>query len=279
MSIGILLALAAAVGYGAADFVGGFGSRRAGAWPVVFVGQIAGAALMLGMALAQPGRPQANDFAWALLAGAGTSIGTIFLYRGLARGRMGLVAPVSAVGAALLPVGVEVALGGRPSILVWLGVLVALPGIWLVSGEARGGTEGRSRAGLVDGAVAGAGFGVLFVALGQVPETAGTFPLAANQVVGALVTVIVASALRERWLPRRSALGWGIAAGCLGALGTLAFMIASQNSPLALAAVLASLYPAVTVTLAALVLAEHLRSAQRVGLVTCLAATALLALG
>ncbi|MFI6300117.1 EamA family transporter [Nonomuraea sp. NPDC050790] len=278
MSIGILLALAAAVGYGAADFLGGLGSRRAGAWPVVFVGQIAGVALMLAAGLVVPGRPEAGDFVWALLAGMGTTVGTIFLYRGLAKGRMGLVAPVSAVGAALLPVAVDVVQGGRPTMLAWLGVLVALPGIWLVSSEG-GGTVGRSRAGLADGVAAGAGFGVLFVALAQIPEGAGTFPLAANQIVGAIVTVIVASSLRQRWLPRPSALGWGVAAGCLGSLGSLAFMLATQTSALALTAVIASLYPGVTVALAAVVVDERLRSAQRLGLVTCLAATALLALG
>ena len=80
-----------------------------------------------------PGSPVASDFAWALLAGGGSATGSIFLFRGLARGRMGLVAPISAVGAAVLPVLVGAALGERPSWLIWIGMVAALPGIWLVS--------------------------------------------------------------------------------------------------------------------------------------------------
>ena len=90
---------------------------------------------MLVIGLLLPGSPAARDFAWALLAGAGSATGSIFLFRGLARGRMGLVAPISAVGAAALPVLAGVALGERPSWLAWVGVLAALPGIWLVSRE------------------------------------------------------------------------------------------------------------------------------------------------
>src|SRR5215218_541179 len=135
MGIGLILALTAAVAYGASDFVGGSGSRKHSPWAVVLIGQLCGAALMVACGLLAPANPRAADLAWALLAGAGSATGSIFLYRGLSRGRMGLVAPVSAVGAAVLPVLVGVALGERPTWLAWLGVLVALPGIWLVSRE------------------------------------------------------------------------------------------------------------------------------------------------
>ena len=133
MNLGILLALASAVAYGASDFVGGVGSRRYSPWQVVLVGQGAGAVLMLAAGLTLPGSPVALDFGWALLAGVGSATGSIFLYRGLARGRMGVVAPISAVGAAVLPVLAGVAFGERPGWLVWVGMIAALPGIWLVS--------------------------------------------------------------------------------------------------------------------------------------------------
>ena len=104
MNFGVLLALSSSLAYGAADFIGGVGSRRHSLWRVVLVGQAVGAFVMLVAGLILPGSPAPADFAWALLAGVGSATGSIFLFRGLARGRMGLVAPISAVGAALLPV-------------------------------------------------------------------------------------------------------------------------------------------------------------------------------
>jgi len=279
MNIGILLALSAALAYGAADFIGGVGSRRYSSWQVVLVGQAAGALVMLVAGLTLPGRPATADFAWALLAGVGSATGSIFLFRGLARGRMGLVAPISAVGAAVLPVLVGVALGERPSWLAWIGVLAALPGIWLVSRETTSDRPARTRGPLVDGAIAGAGFGILFIALGQISADAGLLPLAANQLIGAILTIVTATSLRQPWRPGRGVLGWGSVSGVLGASGTLAFVVATGATSLGIAGVLASLYPAVTVLLAAGVLGERIGTGQRMGIGICTLAVAVLALG
>jgi drug/metabolite transporter (DMT)-like permease len=279
MNLGILLALTSALAYGAADFIGGVGSRRHSLWQVVLVGQAAGALVMLAAGLLLPGSPAAADFAWALLAGVGSATGSIFLFRGFARGRMGLVAPISAVGAAILPVLVGVVLGERPGWLVWVGVLAALPGIWLVSRETTPDRTAGTRGALVDGAVAGTGFGILFIALGQISADAGLLPLAANQLVGAVLTILTATSLGQPWRPRRGVLGWGSASGVLGAVGTLTFMIATGTTTLGIAGVLASLYPAVTVLLAAGVLGEKIGTGQRTGIGICTLAVATLALG
>ncbi|MFI0353236.1 EamA family transporter [Actinomadura sp. 9N407] len=279
MNLGILLALSSALAYGAADFIGGAGSRRYSSWQVVLVGQAAGALVMLVAGLTLPGSPATPDFAWALLAGVGSATGSIFLFRGLARGRMGLVAPISAVGAAVLPVLVGVVVGERPSWLVWVGVLAALPGIWLISRETAPDRPERTRGALVDGAIAGVGFGILFIALAQIQADAGLLPLAANQLIGAILTVLAATSLRQRWRPCRGVVGWGSASGVLGALGTLAFMVATGVTSLGIAGVLASLYPAVTVLLAAGVLGERIGTGQRTGLGICTLAVAALALG
>jgi drug/metabolite transporter (DMT)-like permease len=282
MSIGILLAVMAAVGYGAADFVGGLASRRVSHWTVALAGQLGGGGALLVAGLSMPGAVRAQDLAWALLAGLGSAVGTLSLYRGLARGRMGVVAPVSGVGAALVPVLVGVSLGERPTVLVWFGVLAALPAIYLVSRDANQGA-GRVAGGLLDGGLAGLGFGVLFVALAQIPESAGLLPLAANQGVGAIITVVLAGALRQPLLPRgrsaRRATAWGAAGGLLGTSGTVAFLLASHTTHLAVTGVLASLYPAVTVLLAAVLLRERVRSSQTLGLVICGASVCLVALG
>lgn len=277
MNMGVLLALLSAVAYGAADFVGGVASRRHAVWPVVFSGQVTGGIAVAIASVFVPGSPLASDFAWAVLAGIGSAGGSLFLLRGLSRGDMGLVAPISAVGAAVLPVVVGVALGERPSWLTWGGILIALPGIWLVSrGSAARGAP-RSWGALGDGALAGAGFGLLFIALGQVSDDAGLLPIAANQGVGALATLLAATTLRQAWMPRPAVLPWGVASGVLGAAGTVTFLFATGATTLGVAAVLASLYPAVTVLLAIGVLRERTRAGQLVGIVLCLIAVATLA--
>jgi drug/metabolite transporter (DMT)-like permease len=278
MNPGILLAFSSALAYGAADFIGGAGSRRHSSWQVVLVGHAAGGLVMLVAGLMLQGSPVTTDFAWALLAGVGSATGSVFLFRGLARGRMGLVAPISAIGAVALPVLVGVALGERPSWLVWVGVLTALPGIWLVSRETTPDRPARTRGALFDGATAGAGFGILFVALAQISDNAGLLPLAANQLVGAIATLVVVISLRQPWRPRRGVVGWGSASGVLGASGTLAFMVATETTSLGITAVLASLYPAITVLLAASLLGERIGTGQRTGIGVCTIAVATLAL-
>lgn len=279
MNPGILLAFSSALAYGSADFIGGVGSRRHSPWQIVLVGQAAGAVIMGAAGLTLPGNPVTTDFAWALLAGVGSATGSIFLFRGLSRGRMGLVAPISAVGAAALPVLVDAVLGERPGWLVWVGMLIALPGIWLVSRDSTSDLPERTRGAIVDGVVAGVGFGILFVALAQISENAGVMPLAVNQLTGAALTVFVAASLRQPWRPHRGVIGWGSASGALGASGTLAFMVATATTSLGIAAVLASLYPAVTVLLAASLLKERIGTRQRTGIAICTAAVAALALG
>ena len=274
----VLLALSGAVFYGLSDFVGGLASRRTSAWSVAFVAALGGAVFVSIAGLVRGGDPTAADFAWGLLAGVGNGFGTAFLYRGLASGRMGVVAPISAVGAALVPVAVGLVIGERPSALVWIGILAAVPGIWFVSQEPEMDAPG-ARGGVLDGVLAGLGFGVLFAALGQIPESAGLLPLALNQTVGAVAIVLVALAMRVSWVPREAPALWGLLCGSLGGCATVAFLLATQAGALTVAAVLASLYPAVTILLAALVLKEPVHRAQAIGLVLCGAAVALVAAG
>ena len=274
----VLLALAGAVFYGLSDFVGGIASRRTSAWSVAMVAALAGAVFVLLGGLAVDADPNRADLAWGVLAGVGNGFGTAFLYRGLAGGRMGVVAPISAVGSALVPVVVGLVGGERPAGLVWLGIAAAFPGIWCVSQDPAADAPG-ARGGVLDGVLAGLGFGVLFAALGQVREEAGLLPLALNQIVGAVVIVALAVALRAAWVPRERPAAYGVVCGALGASATVAFLLAAQAGALTVAAVLASLYPAVTILLAAVVLKEHVHRVQGVGLALCGVAVALVAAG
>lgn len=275
----ILLSLLAAAAYGLSDFVGGTLSKRVSPWAVALTAQLGGAALVLLVTVFVDGSPTRTDLLWALVAGLGNGFGTAFLYRGLSSGRMGVVAPISGVGAALVPVVVGVLTGERPAALVWLGILVAVPGIWLVSREPTSGGAGGLGSGLTDGVLAGLGFGTLFVALAQIPEEAGFLPLALNQVVAALAIVAVATALRSPWVPREPAALAGVVSGALGALATGSFLVATHIGYLTVTAVITSLYPAFTVVLAASVLREHVHRAQAFGLGLCGVAIALVATG
>lgn len=275
----ILLSLGAALAYGISDFNGGLFSRRGGAWAVSLLAQLGGTALVLLVVLADGGSPGATDLAWALVAGVANGFGTAFLYRGLSSGRMGVVAPVSGVGSVLVPVVVGLVTGERPGALVWLGVLVAVPAIWLVSRESVDGPTTGTGSALADGVLAGLGFGTLFAALAQIPAEAGFLPLALNQLVAGGAIIVVATVLRESWVPRnRYALG-GLVSGALGALATGLFQVATQHGYLTVAAVITSLYPAFTVLLAATVLREHVHRTQALGLALCAGAVVMVAAG
>jgi uncharacterized membrane protein len=279
----ILLALISAMAYGVSDFVGGIVSRRVSAWSVAVVGNASATVCIALVAVAVPGEPEARDFAWAALAGVATGAGTGFLYRGFASGRMSVVAPVSAVGAAVVPVLAGVVGGERFALPVWLGILAALPGIWLVASvpeEHRADPEAASLAeGLVDGLLAGLGFGVLFAALGQIPDGAGLWPLALTQGVSVPTVVALAVVLRGGWVPRSGPVRWALLAGPLSALATWSFLASTQLGYLTISGILASLYPASTVLLAALVLRERVHRAQGVGLGLCAVAIAMVAAG
>jgi len=283
----VVLALCSALAYGLSDFLGGILSRRTSAWSVAVVGQASSAVCIGLLAVFVPGTPAFGDFGWAVLAGIGGGVGTGFLYRGFAAGRMSVVAPVSAVGAAVVPVLVGTVMGERPSTLVWLGIAAALPGIWLVSSTpddpvAHGDTSGPREsmaAGLVDGMLAGLGFGVLFAALGQIPDSAGWWPLALCQVVGVPAAIVLATSMRAAWVPRGRTVRWAVLCGMLGAVATGAFLLATQQGFLTIAGVLASLYPAATVVLAAVLLHERVHRLQGIGLVLCGLAVGLVAGG
>jgi drug/metabolite transporter (DMT)-like permease len=277
----VVLSLLAAVSYGLGDFNGGIFSKRGGPWAVSLVAQLAGTVAVLVVALVDGGSPDRSDLVWALVAGIGNGFGTAFLYRGLAMGRMGVVAPVSGVGAVVVPVLVGVLTGERPDLPVWIGVVLALPAIWLVAREPARTVDGDApkASGFVDGVLAGLGFGALFAALGQIPAEAGYLPLALNLLVAGVAIVVVATLLREDWVPRsRWSLG-GAISGVLGALATGLFLVATHHGFLSVAAVITSLYPAFTVLLAAVVLRERVHGGQGIGLALCAASVVLVATG
>ena len=275
--MGIALGLVAALLYGSSDFGGGLASRRFGSLQVTVIGSAVATVLAWAtlIAVGGPG-PSVRAVAWGLASGLAGGAGTLVLYRGLARGQMSVVGPLSAVGAAVVPVAAGVALGERPSILAVAGVLVSLPAIVLVA--ASGSVRGKLGAGLLDGLAAGLAFGILFVGLAQAGRDAGLWPVACEQTGALLLTLAVAVKSREPLrIPLRAA-GLPVLSGASGMAATLAYFYATHFSMLAIAAVLVSLYPGFTVMLARLILHERFSPAQRAGLGLCTLAIIAIAL-
>lgn len=276
----IALALMSALAYGTSDFAAGLASRSFDAGPVTGVAQVLGL-LTAGVAVILfPGTgPSGSVLEWGALSGVGSALGTLSLYRGLSAARMSAVATVSAVLTAVIPVIVGLALGNRLRIAAVVGIALAIPAIAMVSWQ-RSTNESRSaRAGLMYGCLAGLGFALLFVALDRAGTHAGAWPLIPGQFVSVLLVAPFAlRGVRSSGRPSRHAAMLTLGAGVLSGAANLLFLAATGHGQLAIVAVLTALYPAVTVILARVLIAEHWTRMQAVGLFSAAAAIVLVTL-
>jgi drug/metabolite transporter (DMT)-like permease len=278
--VGILLAACSAVVYGAGDFLGGVAARRVPALVVAAWAQIVG---LLVLAVVAPVWPHphlgAAAWGWGAVGGCFGAIGISMFYAALSRGPMAVAAPLAALVGTLIPVIVGIVDGDRPSVVGWVGVVVALPAIVLV---ARGPSAGASRlapATLAMSVVAGVGFGGFFVAFSRIPDGAGMVPLLSARFasVGLLGLALLVRhrrptvGLGDRW----SVLGAGVSDVTANGL----YLLAITRGLLSVIAVVSAMYPASTVVLARLVLRERLSPGQRVGLGCAAVSVALVALG
>jgi drug/metabolite transporter (DMT)-like permease len=271
-----VFALLASLIYGAADFYGGVAGRRMSTIAVVFWSQLVGLVFAVAASLLFPAASlQTSDLAWGAIAGIVGTGGIYALYHGLARARMSVVSPLAALLSALIPLGLGVAMGERPLPLEWIGVLLALPAIWLVASGVSEGVE--SNGGVGYGILAGLGFGLYFVALAQTSDGAGFWPLVASRTASVIFMAVV---LLARRVPLPAA-GTRLLVALVG-IGDIAanvfLLLAFRAGLLTLVAVLASLYPAITVLLAVSILKEPVAWRQRIGLGLALAAVALIAI-
>jgi drug/metabolite transporter (DMT)-like permease len=262
----VVLALISGLSWGVSDFLGGTLSKQHGAWVTAVAVQVGAVVSTAAAAAALGGSPTTADWLWGSASGVGVGVGTAFLFRGLSIGRMGVVAPISAVGTALVPVAFGLVSGERPGPLAVLGIVAALPAIWLIAASTDISDQGPQNSGIADAVIAGFGFGAGFACLDAVRPQAGLAPLVAEQIVSLAPILLIALLTRKAFWPRtRSA--W--TAAWLGPLGTAAnacLLWAMQAGMLSVVSVLVSLYPASTVALAAIVLRERIHRAQWVGL-------------
>ena len=262
----IVLAAVSAVAFGTADFSGGKASRRADPIAVTVVSQLLSVPLLLALVLVVPGTPHTVDMVWGLLAGVAGAAGVVLLYRALAGGMMAVVAPVTAITAALVPIVAGLITAHSPGTLALCGAGLAVLAIALVSlGE--GGVSGAVSPRVVGTALgAGALFGVFFALLGQADGDAGMWPVLAVRVssIGFGLALAARAGVSLRLGPR--VWGWAAAAGLLDSAANALYLAAASRGHLSIVAAIAALYPASTVLLALAVDRERLRPAQIAGL-------------
>jgi len=281
----IVLALGAAVSYGVSDFVGGILTRRMQVFVVFLLSQIVSFALLLVVVAVWAAPVSWRGVGWGAAAGVAGVAGTSLLYQGLAIGRMSVVAPITGVLGAGLPVVFGLAAGERPGPAALLGIVAGLVAVVVVTrapdpAEPSGAEAAvRARQSIACALGGGVGFGLFYILLGRSPADSGLWPLLGTRIsLVTLLALLVAARVRTLGLPG----GIGLRLAGLGAVNTLAdllFLLASRGGLLSLVAVITSLYPAVTVGLAMLIVRERIARPQVAGLVVAAASVVLIAVG
>jgi drug/metabolite transporter (DMT)-like permease len=274
-TLGALFALVSAVIWGGADFSGGISTRRITQFQTLVLSAFSGILVLSGLAvLFQESWPAWPDILWSAAAGIAGATGIAALYYGLSLGQMALVAPIAAVVGAVAPV--IFGLLTRNPATPWqiLGFLIALPGLWLVSYGSPS-KQDRTSNGMLLALIAGSGFGAFFILIAQVQRGAIFMPLVIAR--GAMFCLAVLFLfLRRLPVPSLRDNPVALLAGGLDAGGNIFYLFAVQFTRLDVAAVLSSLYPAVTVILASLVVKEKISPWQWAGIAICLTAVILI---
>lgn len=274
--LGAVLGLASAVGWGAGDFSGGLASRRSPVFVVVLVSELSGVLILIGLAvlLAEPVSPPADLF-WAGFAGIMGTIGLLSLYRGLATRPMGVVSPVSAVVTAVVPLLFGFLLEGIPGTRRLLGFAIAIVAVWLISRTPQGGKIRFRDLGLP--VLAGLGFGIFLITIDHVSDSTVLWPLVSARFASLAMLFLFVAFTRHRQWPALRHLPLMILAGLCDVGGNTFYALAAHVGRLDTAAVLSSLFPAVTVVLARTILKERLGRQQWVGVAAAIVAVVLIA--
>lgn len=265
-----------AASWGASDFVGGIGARRAPALLVTAAGQVVSVVLLaaacFALRIALPGR---HDLLFAAIAGFEGALALAIFYRALAMGAMGLTAALTGLLTAVVPVVFSAVHFGLPSALTAGGLAAGCVAIWLITHQpATAGEKAPGRA-MALGAVAGAGFGTQLVLFKLASGSSVFSILTVARGAGVLALLLVLAATRPK-ASGRGYLAAGVLAGLLDTGGNLFYLRAAQLGRLDMAAVISALYPAGTILLAAIVLHERPSRRQWAGMALAVGAVALL---
>lgn len=270
----VIFGLAASLCWGSGDFCGGLASRRTNASSVVTAAYAGGFILLVALALLwREPLPAYSDILWGGLAGLVGAIGLVAFYSALSSGQMGIIAPLSALLTAALPVLFSLFTQGLPGFFQLGGFVLALFAILLISRPER--TKGRPK-GIGLALLAGCGFGCFFILISRVGPGATFWPLAMARFTSVLLLLLLAGVGGRPVLPSRNVALLVSLAGALDAIGNAFFVLASHNGRLDVAAILSSLYPAATVLLATIILRERVNRLQGIGILLALIAIPLI---
>jgi drug/metabolite transporter (DMT)-like permease len=271
------LALAASLGWGVGDFIGGVKSRVLTPLTVMAASQPFGLVILALIAAIRGTPPDGPEVAWGCLAAVMGTIGLAAFYRGMASGAMSIVAPIAAAGAAI-PVIWGVAHGDQLRELQAIGIVAALGGGIVASLERRG-ERTRVAAGVGWGVFAMLGFGAYFIPLHAAARHDWLWPALVFRATSVALVWTVVLVLRR--FPRgvRPHLLALAACGILDTGGNALFAAASRHGLVSVVSVLASLYPVVTVLLARFLLGERVQRSQNVGVVVALVGVVLITAG
>lgn len=276
--LAIAYGLASAASWGSGDFSGGLASRRGSVYSVVIISQLIGGLFLFALALSLgESIPSVDNLILGSLAGILGVVGLVALYQGLSSGRMGVVAPATALVAAGIPVLVSLFTEGLPATSQLAGFGMGLIAVWLLSSGGDGGAIRARELGLA--LTAGLGFGLFFILIDRVSQSAVLWPLVAARLASVSFLSILAIARRSWERPAPAQLPLITLSGIFDTGGNTFFALATRLGRLDIAAVLSSLYPAATVLLAWLVLKERLMPQQWLGVLAALAALVFIAGG
>ncbi len=276
----ILLAALCAATYGVADYCGGRASRSVASTIVTLIGQFTSLLLVVGgvLALGTP-VPSAHDLWWGAVGGAAGGIALIAFYTALSRGAMSVVAPTTAIVSAVFPVIVGLCQGERPSSTALVGIVIACLAVGLVSGAIGTRHEHTRVATIVLAALAGIGFGFIFIAFARTANDSGMWPLVAARAASLPVIATVVVATRPGRGAFRRVVLIVVASGVLDMAANLFYLEASHRGLLSIVAVISSMYPVSTVCLAFGLDHERVSKTQAAGLACAATALALVSLG
>ncbi|MGI9528099.1 MAG: EamA family transporter [Acidimicrobiia bacterium] len=272
----IVLAIVATLSVGSADLFGGIASRRSTPLAVAAWSQGIGVPIVALVAVAVGGQLLAADLALGVVAGVGSAVGVGALYRGFVHSDVGIVAPVAATTAAVLPMLVGFATGDRPTMLMMVGLGLAIVAIFLV-GYVPGSDHGVT--GIVYGLVSGLGFGCMVLAYAATSEESGIWSAVAGRLSATVLLAAVVLLTRSAWRIASDARLPTALAGVLAAVGMGAFVAVSQTAELFVLGVILGMFPVVTVILAAILLKEKLLASQWLGVALAGVAVVLINLG
>jgi uncharacterized membrane protein len=281
--VAVLLGVMVAACFGSGDFLGGRASQHA---PTIGVLLVAQCSALIGAALAAVligADVDSADLVFGAVAGALNAAALGFLYRGLATGRMGVVAPVTAVVASVVPISWGLASGERPSTAVFVGVVVAVTAGALIAREPDGHDTSGSSGAVGIAVTAGGLFGVSFVCFAETGDDSGYWPVLTARVAAVVGVAVVAWAVAALGLPARLPAGHArrlaVAAGSLDVVATVLLLTAVREGLMVVVAPIAALAPAFTVVWAWAVLRERVTRHQVVGLALALVGLVLIAAG